>query len=184
MSGASSVFTARMTYSPETVRRLTNLQYNNFHLGEKALQVLSGIILLFLGIFLKDNRIGIVSIACGCFILVSSNLKPKMMADALCRQYEDSFPSLQYYISDTGFSTQQVREETPYAAFIRLIDDGSFLYLFISQTTAFMLEKETVAGRGDAEQLKDYIHEKTSLNWSRPVKLLGFRLKDFHYFRH
>lgn len=182
-SGPEPVFTARMTYSPEAVRRLTNLQYNSFHFGEKAMQILCGIILLLIGIYLKANRIGIISVACGCFILVSSNLKPKMLADQLCRQYGDQFPSLEYYFSDTGLSTQQVREETPYASMIRLIDDGSFLFLFQSQTTVYMLEKETVAGQGAAEELKAFLQEKTSRNWEKPVRLLGFRLQDLKNLR-
>ena len=62
-------------------------------------------------------------------------------------------------------------------AFIRLVEDGDYLYLFQSSQYGTMVKKSTVQGNGEADGLKRFLTEKTSLKWVAPPSVLSFNLK-------
>ena len=69
------------------------------------------------------------------------------------------------------------KPETTYSAFIRLVEDEDYLYLFQSSKYGTMVKKSTVQGDGEADGLKRFLTEKTSLKWVAPPSVLSFNLK-------
>ena len=172
-----AVFTAGIQYSEKTIRKLAELQYSTFNFGRKMGQMVLGVALVAVGIF-AGSKLGIVALAVGCIIIVSLNLRPKSLGDQISKQYNCKFPALKYYFTHTGIRTQQVPEETPYKTMICLIDDGNYLYFFLENHSAFMVDKSTVKGSGGVDALKTLAETKTGLPWKKPFSLLSFRLKD------
>lgn len=170
------IYTAEMKHSAETIRKAAGMQYNTFAFGRKLGQFIASIALLIMGAVGGKSAIGILCLAAGCFLIVSLDYRPKTVADQICRSFKGKFPQLHYFITASGLRTQNTAEETPYSSLIRLIDDGKYLYLYINQATAFMIDKATVNGENGANGLKDYIAGKAGLSWKKPFSLLSMNI--------
>ena len=64
-----------------------------------------------------------------------------------------------------------------YSRFDRLIEDDSYLYLFLGRKSVCMVEKASVEG-GSAEDLKDFVAQHTGLTWRRNRSILSMNLAD------
>ena len=171
-----AVFTAGIQYSEKTVRKLAEMQYTTFNFPKKIGQMLIGVALILVGIFI-GSQAAIVALFVGCIVIVSLNFRPRQTANQICKQYNGSFPNVKYYFTHTGLRTQMVPEEAPYKTMLRLIDDGTYLYLFLKDHSAFMVEKSTVKG-GTVDALKTMVETKSGLQWKKPFSLIGLKIKD------
>ncbi len=169
-------FTAAIQYSEKTVRKLAEVQYTTFNFTKKIGQMLLGVALILAGIFIGSHA-AIVALFVGCIVIVSLDFLPRQTAKQICRQYNGSFPNVKYYFTHTGLRTQMVPEEAPYKTMVRLIDDGTYLYLFLKDHSAFMVEKATVKG-GSVDALKTMVESRSGLQWKKPFSLIGLKIKD------
>ncbi len=172
-----AVFTAGIRYGTETVRKLMETQYGTFHMGRKLGQMVIGLVLICVGAWL-GTKVGVAALALGCIVVMSLNLRPRMQADEICRQYNGSFPNLRYSFTHTGFRTQQIPEEVSWGSVARLIDDGVYLYIFDRHETGYMVDRSTVKGSGGADALKAMLVRKTGLEWKKPSSVFKLRFRD------
>ena len=64
-----------------------------------------------------------------------------------------------------------------YSRFQRLLEDNEYLYLFLGPKSVCMIDKATVEG-GSAEDLKEFVAQRTGLSWRRNRSLLSMNLTD------
>lgn len=171
-------YTAKMKHSSETVKRFTVLQYNTFEPVGKIIRIVLALALIIVGSLSGSTTAFIALAFLGCILLTNLNTRAESVADQLERALQGKFPELEYSFSETGFTDGADRAEIPYSDFIRLIEDDDYLYLFISKASGYMLEISSVIGENGAEGLKRLLSEKSGCEWTRPVTLLSFSLKD------
>lgn len=166
-------YTAGIAYDAEKIKRLTKMQYNTFSMGRKILQVLLSLFLIAAGLLFGRNVLAILSLALGCYLLVSLDYRPRTVADAIIKQFRGAYPSLQYIFSDEGIRTDQQAGSTPYRKIIMLIDDTEYFYLYLNKATAFMVDQSTVKGSGALDGFKTYLAARTGLDWIAPPSLFN-----------
>ena len=113
----------------------------------------------------------------GCFMLTGSNAVAKSRADAVIKQLGGQLPVFNYSFGPTKFSFNPDTEPVSYTSFSRLAEDRDYLYMFLQNRAAFMVQKNTVSG-GSVNDLKELIARKTNLTWKQPVTFLNFSLKS------
>ena len=171
--------TAKIAHTKETVESMCVTQYNTFEFGKKVALYLVAIALVVFGIVGKvSTSISLVCIMIGCFMLTGSNAVAKSRADAVIKQLGGQLPVFNYSFGPTKFSYNPDTEPVSYTSFSRLAEDSNYLYMFLQNRAAFMVQKNTVSG-GSVNDLKELISRKSGLSWKQPVTLLNFGLRSF-----
>lgn len=170
--------TAKMAHSKESVELMCITQYNTFEFGKKiALLVISAALIVFGVVSRVSTSISLVCIMIGCFMLTGRNTVAKSRADAVIKQLGGQLPVFNYSFGPTKFSFNPDTEPVSYTSFSRLAEDSNYLYMFLQNHAAFMVQKNTVSG-GSVNDLKELIARKTNLTWKQPVTFLNFSLKN------
>ena len=171
--------TAKMAHSKESVELMCITQYNTFEFGKKiALLVISAALIVFGVVARVSTSISLVCIMIGCFMLTGRNTVAKSRADAVIKQLGGQLPVFNYSFGPTKFSFNPDTEPVSYTSFSRLAEDSDYLYMFLQNRAAFMVQKNTVSG-GSVNDLKELISRKSGLSWKQPVTLLNFGLRSF-----
>ena len=169
--------TAKMAHSKESVELMCITQYNTFEFGKKiALLVISAALIVFGVVSRVSTSISLVCIMIGCFMLTGRNTVAKSRADAVIKQLGGQLPVFNYSFGPTKFSFNPDTEPVSYTSFSRLAEDRDYLYMFLQNRAAFMVQKNTVCG--SVNDLKELIARKTNLTWKQPVTFLNFSLKN------
>lgn len=161
-------FSAKMKYDADTVNKLTEMQYAIFHYKEKFILFLASVFFLFCGFYMGANTFwGILFIFMGCILITGINTRPRSIAKKFIKQLDGKFPSFTYTFTDTGFASYQEDAETEYSSIIRLIEDKKYLYIYVTQEKAYMIDSSLLTPN-NREELKSFISKKTGLKWSKP----------------
>ena len=170
--------TAKMVHTKESVELMCITQYNTFEFGKKIALYVIAIALIVFGIMGKvSTSISLVCIMIGCFMLTGSNAVAKSRADTVIKQLGGQMPVFNYSFGPTKFNFNPDTEPVSYSALSRLAEDSNYLYMFLQNRAAFMVQKNTVSG-GSVNDLKELIARKSNLTWKQPVTLLNFSLKS------
>lgn len=171
-------FRAKMKHSAATIQKLIQTQYDVFQFKKKLIHLGISMALIFFGLYADQTMfMPIICLFLGCLMLTSLNLQPRSQAKEVIKQMGGKFPKSDYTFTDEGFKFYDKGDVISYGALIRLVEDKQYLYLYVSQQSAYMVDKGTVTG-GTLEDLKDWLKIKTGLSWTRPASLLNFRLQD------
>ena len=114
----------------------------------------------------------------GCVLLAGLNVRPRSNARKLISQMGGRFPRSDYSFHEKNFSDGAGASPIPYSSLIKLIDDRSYLYLYVSKQSAYMLDRSTVNGPDGLEGFKVFLTDKTGLKWSRGTNFWTFSIKD------
>ena len=172
------MYRAKMNHSAATITKLVQTQYDTFQLKNKVVQVLISFGLILFGLFApKDLITPWIALFVGCVMIANLNVVPKSQARRIVNQMAGQFPESDYTFEDSFFQFYDNGEHIPYKKLIRLVDDGAYCYLYISQISAYMIDKKTITG-GTIDQFKTFISNSADLPWTRPASLLTFRIKD------
>ena len=171
-------FTAKMNYSEETVYKLIEMQHRTFQTSQRMVMIIAAVISLLLGFRMGLGSIpGILFMFWGCILLTGLNSRPRATAKAFVAELKGKYPHLVYTFSDNGFSSQEEKKETPYSSIVKLVDDGEYLFIYVSTEKAYMIETSSVSSQTANADFKEYIAKKTSLSWTRPLNLFNFNIK-------
>lgn len=171
-------FTAKMNYSEDTVYKLTEMQHRTFQTSQRLVMIIAAIVSLLFGFRLGFGSItGILFTFFGCILLTGLNSRPRATAKAFVAELKGKYPLLVYTFSDNGFSSQEEERETPYSSIIKLVDDGEYLFIYVSTEKAYMIETSSVRSQTGNADFKEYIAKKASLSWTRPLNLFNFNIK-------
>ena len=168
--------TASMRHTRKTITRLSRTQCNTFSFGNKLLQFFCGVIMIFIGVQSGSTLTSSLCLFVGCWLCVNTDVRAKLRASRICDSLHDQYPSTQYTFKENEFLLDEdTQRPLPYNLLIRLIEDNQYLYLYISKTSAYMIEKSTV--HPDVDTLKKLLTHSTGLRWCRPTSLLTFSLR-------
>lgn len=172
-------YTAKMQHSEKTIVRLAETQYNTFQYGKKLVRMGLAMVMILIGLSM-GNEGYVTPMLClffGCVLLAGLNVRVRSNAHKICAQMNGKYPSSEYVFRDDGFRFYAEGEWIPYAKLIRLVEDRQYFYLYISSQSAYMVDRATVSGDGDAG-LKRFLAERTGQKWTRPFNLLNFRFRS------
>lgn len=170
------MITASMHHTRETITRLSRTQYNTFSFGSKLLQLLCGLILIFIGLQGGTALTSVLCLFAGCWLCVNTDVRAKLRASRICESLHGQYPATQYTFKEKEFLLDSdTKNSLAYSRLIRLIEDNQYLYLYISKTSAYMIDKSTV--RPNVDVLKELLVRSTGLRWCRPTSLFNFSLR-------
>lgn len=173
-----AAYSAKMVHNKDTIMKLSLMQYNTFTFKNKLIRIGISVALIAYGTFgEKSSFLPMASLIVGCLMIANINIRPMTRARRVTEQINGNFPHSEYSFTSAGFADGKDRDTVPYSKLIRLVDDGKYLYLYISSESAYMVDKATVSG-GSADALKEYISRKASKPWTKPISLLNFSLRS------
>ena len=177
------LFTASMKHNPETLVRLVKTQYNTFFFYRKILQLVCGVILVYLGLTASSSLLGVICLLAGCWMCVSLDEPAKHTARKVIGAMHGQYPKTNYSFRAHHFIIHGSLDSSSvaYNQIIRLIEDEQYCYLYISRMSAYMIDKSTVVS--DLEDFRIFLSDSCALRWARPTTLLTFRIPSLFFRR-
>lgn len=171
-------YRAKMQHNKATVYKLVQTQYDTFQFHKKLIHTGIAFGLILFGLYADSTMfMPMVALFAGCFMLANINAYPKAQAKQVLAMMGEEYPKSDYAFSGDSFTFNKDADPVPYSKLIRLVEDKQYLYLYVSQQSAYMVDKATVSG-GNVSGLKEFLAIESGLKWTRPSSLLSFRLKD------
>lgn len=96
----------------------------------------------------------------------------------MIKQLGGQLPVFNYSFGPTKFSYNPDTEPVSYTSFSRLAEDSNYLYMFLQNRAAFMVQKNTVSGGQRERPQGAYLAQVRAL-LEAPVTLLNFGLRSF-----
>lgn len=147
------------------------MQYNQFQAWKRIFGIIFGFVCIVLGLNSAfSSTLGLLMIAAGAVVLSSLNAPAKALAKTLYDGFNGRPPLVNYRFSPKAFTYAENGEEVPYASVIRLVDDGEFLYIYVSKKTAYMVSDYSVEGNGGLAGLKKLLAKGSGQEWRKPKK--------------
>lgn len=176
-------YSASMKHNESTIRQLAKVQYNIFGIRIKLILFLLACIWLYFGMFSSTTTgfAKIICLMCGCFTAVSLDLPAKRNADKILECLGENTMETNYEFSQSGFTLDCTGEENaesshiPYTSILRLVEDRTHFYLFISKFGAYMIDKATLYP--DADEFRDFMESVCGQKWTRASGLFGLSWK-------
>ncbi len=174
-------YTAQIKHSEDTIKAMAKAQYESFRPKSYYIMMVSAIALLALAVFIPGIGQGFktLMIMLGCFGIVGLGSPPRQLAKQVINNLKGRFPSMGYSFGEK--SVQLTGADVPvleYKEIIHLSEDRNYLYIFIQNRSAFMLERSSI--KPDEQGLKKLVADKTGIAWSRPgvmAKLSSLRFE-------
>ena len=172
-NGRKVLYTATMHHDAKSVKRMAHLQFNNFIYKRRRITLLVGLTFLCAGGFVVRVREGwgVFLILLGIFTLYLVDLVPRKVTKQAMKNFAGNYPVIHAFVTETGISTQLAPDEVELAKLVKLMEDKKYVYIYVSEITAFMLEKSTVDGDGGLDGFKKYISDASGLKWEKPIIL-------------
>jgi len=161
--------TAHIKHSEETIKAMARAQYESFRPKSYYIMMVSALLLLALALFIPSIGQGFktLMIMLGCFGIVGLGSPPRQLAKQVIHNLKGRFPNMGYTFTEKSVQlTGADVSVLEYKEIIHLSEDNRYLYIFIKNRSAFMLERSSA--KPDVQELKQLVAEKTGLVWTRP----------------
>ena len=167
-----------MQHDEGTIEKLVLMQYNTFQLKSKIIKIVISIAMLVYGVVTIESKMftSYICLFLGSVMIAGLNVRPKSNAKKLSEQMKGRFPSSDYRFSSKGFRDSEKSKEIPYKKLVKLIDDKTYLYLYVSEESAYMVRNASVKGEDRLEGLKKLLSDKSGLKWSRSASIWSFNI--------
>lgn len=179
-----TAYSAKINHSEDTIRRMAKVQCRTFGVGAMTASFLIALFLIGIGLFGKPlpDAAQVICIAFGCFALVSMDQPAKVLAQQVIVSLNGNFPkvSYQFHEKDISLTGTDTAARVSYGEIIRLVEDKEYLYLFVTDKSAYMIDRAEVIP-GDSLELKGFLAAKVGLDWTRnrlPINI------SVHYLYH
>lgn len=169
---------AHMQHTEETIRRLARVQYNTYCQGQKLLSLAISAAFLFAGVLGEFSRTtSLVLIFIGCWSFTEINVPADRNAKKIIDYAKDHFPVSEYQFEENVIRILGDNQETllSYDDLYSLISDGSYLYLFISKFSAYMVSLEKMEEK-NRKELETLLCRRTGRKIEQPGTLLTLNL--------
>lgn len=176
-----SKFVGSIQHTEETIQRMYQTQYYTYQTMRMLIRMGIGVVLVVSPfLFTLPMAVRAVMMMLGCWLLVSRDFPASVKADQVVESRKGALPLYVCTFFDDRVELEgEGSMKIPYKKFQRLVEDDSYLYLFLAKNSLCMIEKETVTG-GTDEELKDFVAQRTGLDWMRNRSLLSLNLMDLH----
>lgn len=141
-------FTGEMMHTPETIRRLSDLQYRAFRPGLRLIWLLMGGGCVIFAAQHSDN----VLLFCllmlpGCWLLLNQNLPAAHRADKLVAAAGGTLPYTGYQFRPDDFRVNSGghKKTVAYKDLYALFEDRDYFYLFLNRQSGYMVERASLA---------------------------------------
>ena len=175
-----TVYTAKIEHSESTVRSMARAQYDSFRPKSFYLLLILSFLLLAVAVFLPGlkQQLKILCIVIGCFLIVGLNAPPNQLADQIIRSLNGHFPLISYTFYEDAVSLKgtDTTDTLHYSEIIRLVEQQNYLYLFIQNKSAYMIDKSSA--KPNAEGLMSFLESKTGLSWTKSSSIWKTSLKS------
>ncbi len=185
MNNQKLIYSARIEYSPENLRRLNNIINNTFRLRIKLIYLGMCISLFIAGAAVGlNNSTGIMLICAGCFLLPSIRTVDNSRVNEAIRKLNGNIVKVNYAFHDDVFicSNDKERNTFSYSSIIRLVEEREYLYMFPNKYQAYMIKLSSIEPSNENE-FKAFISSKTNLEWTQRISLLTLNLKKLKFNR-
>lgn len=174
-------FQMTFQHSESTIKRLSQVQYLSFQKLFILLQLILGAFFLYAGYALtNDDVVMILFYFFGGWLLVSWKQIPLFRAEKILRQCKGEFPVTHFSFEgkQIRIENEQIKSALEYSKILRLTQDESYHYLFISREGAYMLPRSRERKEDDA--FEEFLSKKTGLNWTPVKSIFSLSLKSLH----
>jgi len=174
------IFSAKNVHSEASIRRLSEVQYNLFGLAKQIGILLSGIIMLGIGVLVPVGEISFfILLFIGGWLIASPKLPQRRQADKLIEAMNGRYPQSSFSFQEESILVTVIEDcqQVPYSKIVCLAEDKEYYYIFISYLSAYMVSKDTIEPKGK-EDFKRFISEKTGLLFQNPCSLFGLNIKE------
>jgi hypothetical protein len=174
-------FVGSVQHTEETIQRLYQTQYYTYETMRMLSRMGIGAILVVSPFLLQlPMAVRAIMLMLGCWLLVSRDFPPSLRADRALEARKGALPlNVCTFFEDCVELEGEGSMKIPYPKFQRLVEDDSYLYLFLGKNSLCMVEKDTVSG-GTEEELKAFVAKHTGLSWGKNRSLLSMNLMDLH----
>ena len=162
-------FTAEVQYDEATVRELCKVVCDTYAKQSPLIIGTLSISLIAGGIYAGLNEtMGLLMAALGCLLFPNIHHHRRSFTKRMLAVVKDWWPKMEYLFTDGVIISDSGREttKTPYQDIVRLTRSRDFDYLFVSQTTAFMIDLRKTS-KDEREALEAFLMKKTGLNFKR-----------------
>lgn len=158
-----NTYTAKMKCVAGTIEQFVVMQYNTFKSRNKPLRVFLAKAMLVYGVYVSSWQM-ITPLSLPVPWLRSpgrDECAPQKQCQEADRSSGGRFPSSDYSFREDGFMDRSGVSPIPYFSLIKLIDEREYLYLYVSQHSAYMIGRSTVKG---ADGLEGFKRKKTFIS--------------------
>lgn len=170
------VYSAEMTHSESSICRLAAVQYDLFQIWRKLLFIAAGVLMILFGVMadLPLQAAGVI-VFLGCLCLWFCKAPAQMTANRMIAAIAGAYPRTELYFCRDGVEITDGSGwfHMPYQLIQRVVQDNKYLYLFLSASTSYMIDKSRVEP-GDLPGFQRFLEERTGLLAETPPTL--FRL--------
>lgn len=153
-------YTAAMVHSEKSIRLYAAKQYDLFRKRQKYLTVLVSFFLIAAGILAGANTWrGALLLLIGCVAVTNLYAASNHIANTVIRQFRGRFPTIRYDFYSDRMDVSTAPVPVYYQSITLLADDKSYLYLFLTPQTGYMIDKGSVAGGGGYNELANMLEQ-------------------------
>lgn len=160
-------FCGEMQHTPETIRRLSDVQYRAFRPGLRLLWLtVGGACVVFAARNSGNILLFCLLMLAGCWLLLNQNLPALHRADKLTAAGGGTLPHTVYCFQEQSFqvSSTGYKKTVAYKDLYALFEDREYFYLFLNRQSAYMVARESLA---DPEQWKACLEQRSGRRFHR-----------------
>lgn len=173
------IYEARVEHTPETIKQLFKIAYYRYEKKKVIVRFSIGATLTVLSLMISFPLIvqGIM-IMLGCWLLISMDFPARCKAGLVLEKRAESLPILtsSFYDDHVRLGGEGKMKFT-YDKLQYLFEEQEYLYLFLSKDSVIMIDVHTLQPE-NLNMFKQFIKEKSNLDWNHGKTLLTMTLKD------
>ena len=157
-----------ITHNDHTYRRLTQCIYNIYGKKTKNIILVTGMAFLLIGAAFPSFSMfaRVVFVLLGSWLLTSSNLPARMIADEMSKHAAGKFPTTEYifYEDRVTINNSYFQGELLYEDIIYIAKDSDYIYLIVGNRAGHLLVVRDIMP-ADVDKFFLFIQEKTHKSW-------------------
>lgn len=173
-------YSAKIKHSEETIMEMARAQYTHFKPGYYNWMTVIALAMLAASIFVPEMSQVLrgMLVACGCFIIMGLRMPPRQLAKQVIASLGGKFPEMYYFFYDKNIKlTGADNAEQSYGGIVKLAEDRNYIYMFLENHTAYMIDKKSV--KPELDGFRKMLSLKTGCDWSRPGRVNVMELLKF-----
>lgn len=174
-------YRAKMSYSPNTIEELSVVRYNTFHMRLRYVCCLVGLVCFVLALtHALGEGLTFPLLAVGAGGLGLNGAQPKQDAKRVKRSFRGYYPVARYEFCDEDMqitSGANAPERSEYKDICLLVEDKEYVYLFLRDRSAYMVDRSTLAPQ-DWDSFRSFLAKRTKLRWTRRQRFLRTSWKE------
>ena len=170
------VYLAEMIHSESSICRLATVHYDLFQIWRKLLLIAVGVFMILFGVMadLPLQAAGII-VFFGCLCLWFCKVPAQITANRMIAAIDGAYPHTMLYFCRDRVEITDGSDwfHMLYQLIQRVVQDDTYVYLFLNASTSYMIDKSTVEPN-DLSGFQRFLEEHTGLLTETPPTL--FRL--------